>query len=61
MLAPRAKQVWEALRALYLVGRAEDLAEVERYVRAEVTDMHEEIQQQASVTAAEIRRRVSKQ
>ena len=61
VLAPGATQVWEALRALYLVGRAEDLPEVERYVRAEVVGMHEEIQQQASVTAAEIRRRVSKQ
>ena len=61
VLAPGTEQVWEALRALYLVGRAEDLPEVERYVRGEVPDMAEEVQRQATLTAAEIRRRVSKQ
>jgi len=61
LLSPGEEQVWEALRALYLVGRAEDLAEIERYVRGDVTGMPEEVQAQASLTAAEIRRRVSKQ
>jgi multidrug efflux pump subunit AcrA (membrane-fusion protein) len=60
-LGPGTEQVWEALRALYLVGRAEDLPEVERYAREEVAGMSEEIQQQANLTAAEIRRRMSKQ
>src|SRR4029077_365998 len=32
-LAPSESMVWEALRALYLVGRAEDLAEVARFTR----------------------------
>lgn len=61
LLSPGEEQVWEALRALYLVGRAEDLPEVERYVRGEVGGMSEEIQRQATLTAAEIRRRVLKQ
>ena len=56
-LGPGTEQVWEALRALYLVGRTEDLPEVERYVRGEVPGMSEEVQQQAALTAAEIRRR----
>jgi len=57
VLAPGSEQVWEALRALYLVGRAEDLPEVERYARGAVRDLADEVQQQASLTAAEIRRR----
>jgi len=60
-LGPGTEQVCEALRALYLVGRAEDLPEVERYVRGEVPGISEEVQRQASLTAAEIRRRGSKQ
>jgi biotin carboxyl carrier protein len=56
-LGPGTEQVWEALRALYLVGRAEDLPEVERYVRGDIAGMSEEIQRQASLTAAEIRRK----
>lgn len=60
-LGPGTEQVWEALRALYLVGRAEDLAEVERYARREVAGMSEEVQQQAVLTATEIRRRASRQ
>lgn len=61
VLAPGTEQVWEALRALFLVGREEDLPEIERFVRGEVAGMHEEIQQQAARTAEEIRRRVLKQ
>ena len=57
VLAPGSEQVWEALRALYLVGRAEDLPEVERYARGAVSDLADEVRQQASLTAAEIRRR----
>ena len=57
VVAPGAEQAWEALRALFLVGRKEDLPEVERYVRGDVAGMHEEIQQQAARTTEEIRRR----
>jgi len=52
VLAPGSEQVWEALRALYLVGRAEDLPEVERYARGAVSDLADEVRQQASLTAA---------
>ena len=58
VVAPGAEQAWEALRALFLVGREEDLAAIEPYVRGEVAGMHEEIQQQAMRTAEEIRRKI---
>ena len=55
-ISPGEDQVWEALRALYLVGTTEDLADVERFVR-QPTDMPDRIRQQAALTAAAIRRR----
>ena len=51
-----AEQVWEALRALYLVGDAEDLPDVERFVLPR-TGMPERVRQQARITAQAIRRR----
>lgn len=56
LLAPAAEQVWEALRALYLVGQPEDLPDVERFARP-VPGMQETIQQQAQITAHSIRNR----
>jgi hypothetical protein len=50
---PREKQVWEALRALFLVGNTSDLDEVNRYARG-VPGMSPSIQQQATLTAREI-------
>lgn len=61
LLAPGSGQVWEALRALYIVGRAEDLPEVEQYARGTVRDLPANIPQQAALTAAEIRRRAAVQ
>ena len=55
-LESSAEQVWEALRALYLVGNAEDLSDVERFTRP-VAGMPEKVQQQARSTAQAIRRR----
>lgn len=55
-IAPSADHVWEALRALYLVGTAEDLPEVERFGRP-VRDWPEKITQQAQLTAQRIRGR----
>jgi hypothetical protein len=55
-LSPDKGQVWEALRALYLVGQPDDLAEVERYARG-VADMTDRIKQQAEMTAKAIRER----
>ena len=60
VIAPGTEQVWEALRALYLVGREEDLAAIEPFVQGGAPDMHEEIQQQAMRTAEEIKRRAAK-
>ncbi len=55
-LGPGAEQVWESLRSLYLIGSAEDLPDVERYVRG-AREMPARIQQQAELTAQAIRRR----
>jgi biotin carboxyl carrier protein len=55
-LVPSESMVWEALRALYLVGRAEDLPDVDRFVRG--TDgVSPQIAQQARATAEAIRSR----
>ncbi|MGH9789889.1 MAG: biotin/lipoyl-containing protein, partial [Candidatus Acidiferrales bacterium] len=55
-LAPDHSSVWEALRALVLIGRAEDLPIVERYT-SRFGDAPESIQQQARETARAIRSR----
>lgn len=56
VLSPGEQQVWEALRALYLVGRPEDLADVERYASG-VAGMPERVRQQATLTAQAIHKR----
>lgn len=58
-LGPDKNHVWEALRALYLVGAAEDAADVERFTRP-VGGMPERVAQQASVTLREIRARAGR-
>ncbi|HEV2022097.1 MAG TPA: hypothetical protein VGQ94_06170 [Terriglobales bacterium] len=55
-LDPGTEQVWEALRALYLVGRAEDLPLLESYQRPS-RDLPQRIQQQAAETARAIKAR----
>jgi len=57
VLAPGADQVWEALRALVLVGQPADLEDVERFARG-VPGMNERIRQQAELTAKAIRGRM---
>lgn len=59
VLAPDADNVLQALRALFLVGAAEDLPEVERYERG-VAGAPEGVQRQAASTAEAIRRRAQK-
>ncbi|MCS6951594.1 MAG: hypothetical protein RMK57_03585 [Bryobacterales bacterium] len=54
-VSPDEQHVWEALRALYLVGGREDVAEVSRYARG-VPGMGEKVQQQARLTLARITR-----
>ncbi|MGI9106202.1 MAG: HEAT repeat domain-containing protein [Pyrinomonadaceae bacterium] len=56
LLAPDARNVWEALRGLHLVGEMEDLPEVERYAQG-MAGMSEETKKQANRTAAAIRSR----
>lgn len=59
VLAPDGKNAWEALRALYLVGAADDLPEVERYARGEVAGMSDESKKQAALTAEAIKSRAA--
>jgi multidrug efflux pump subunit AcrA (membrane-fusion protein) len=56
VLNPGDNQVWEALRALYLIGLPDDLPDVDRYARG-VEGMPREIQQQAMETSRAIRSR----
>ena len=58
MLAPDADSVWEALRALSVVGASEDLPEVERYAGG-VEGMPARIKQQAALTVEAVKRRES--
>ena len=59
-LAPGENMVWEALRALHIIGRAEDLSDVNRYTRG-ADGMSPQIPQQAQATARAIRDRTSRQ
>ena len=58
-LAPDPDFVFESLRALFLVGEAEDLPDVERYEKGEA-GMPERVKQQAAQTAKAIRSRFKK-
>ena len=55
---PSAEQVWEALRALYLIGQAEDLPAIRPYER-ELADIPDRIRQQAQLTERAIRERAT--
>jgi hypothetical protein len=55
---PNDDQVWEALRALYLIGKADDLTEIQRYER-EVPEISDRVRQQAVLTEKAIRDRAS--
>lgn len=57
---PDAEQVWEALRALYLVGQVEDLPSVRVYER-DLPEMPDRVKQQAALTEQAIRDRAAKQ
>lgn len=58
-LRPAARVVWEALRALFVIGQPEDLDLVAPYGRG-VAGMPQQIAVQARATAEEIQRRSSK-
>jgi biotin carboxyl carrier protein len=53
---PGMEQVWEALRALYLVGQLDDIPAVLRYER-ELPDIPDHVRQQAAETEKAIRGR----
>ncbi len=55
-ISPSPEMAWEALRALYLIGPAQDLSAVERYARG-VDGMPESVRQQAVYAARAIRAR----
>jgi len=54
-LEPSADHVWEALRALYLVGTPEDLPDVDRFTQPR-RDWPERIAEQARLTAGRLRK-----
>ena len=58
-LSPSTEQVWEALRALYIVGQPEDIPYVQRYTRP-VAGMPDRIQKQALSTIEAIRERAGR-
>ena len=58
-VAPETDQVWEALRALYLIGQLDDLPSVRAYER-ELPDIPDHVRQQAVETEKAIRERAAK-
>jgi hypothetical protein len=56
---PSTEQVWEALRALYLIGQADDIPAVLPYER-DLPDISNDVRQQAVETERAIRERDSK-
>ena len=59
-IAPGDEQVWEALRALYLIGQPDDLSAIRPYQR-ELPEISDRIRQQALLTEKSIRERASSQ
>jgi biotin carboxyl carrier protein len=57
---PAAEQVWEALRALYLIGQPDDLPAIAPYQR-ELPEIPDRVRQQATLTAQAIHDRAAKQ
>jgi hypothetical protein len=57
-IAPADDQVWEALRALYLIGQLDDLPAILPYER-EVPEISDRLRQQASSTEKAIRDRAA--
>jgi hypothetical protein len=55
---PGSEQVWEALRALYLIGQVEDLPAVRRFER-ESAEIPDRVRQQAMLTEEAIRKRTT--
>jgi HEAT repeat protein len=60
ILSPSTEQVWEGLRALYLVGQPEDIPTVQRYLRP-IPGLPGRVSQQAAATLESIRARAGQQ
>ena len=58
VIDPATEQVWEALRALYLVGRPEDLDAIRPYER-DLPSISNDVRKQAMETEKAIRTRVN--
>src|SRR5229473_3904943 len=56
---PSDEQVWEALRALYLIGQPDDLPAIRPYQR-ELPDISDRVRQQALLTEKSIREHASR-
>jgi hypothetical protein len=56
VVEPGTEQVWEALRALYLIGRLDDLSAIRPYER-DLPDISNDVRQQAEQTEKAIRTR----
>ena len=59
IIDPATEQVWEALRALYLIGQPEDLPSIQPYER-DLRDTANDVRQQAAQTEKAIRARNEK-
>jgi pyruvate/2-oxoglutarate dehydrogenase complex dihydrolipoamide acyltransferase (E2) component len=59
-IEPGEEQVWEALRALYLIGQVDDLPAIRPYER-ELPEVPERLRQQAIETERAIQERANKQ
>ena len=57
MIDPSTEQVWEALRALYLIGQPDDLSAILPYER-DLPDISNDVRQQATETENAIRARM---
>jgi biotin carboxyl carrier protein len=55
---PGAEQVWEALRALYLIGQPDDLPAIRAYAR-QLPEIPHRVRQQATLTEKAIRERAA--
>jgi hypothetical protein len=53
---PATEQVWEALRALYLIGQPDDMPAIQPYER-DLPDISNDVRQQAQETEKAIRAR----
>jgi len=58
VLSPSIDQVWEALRALYLVGQPDDIPAIQRYA-ADLPGMPDRVRKQAAAATEAIRSRSS--